>query len=135
MAREAGAAGRCDFAGFTTHQAAVAELRRASALLLPLWAEDGPVAAGTVPGKLLEYLRSGRPILYLGPTEGETVDLLRDLGGTIHAPSEDTAVIKSALRALLSGDRPDPADPKRLVEYSRRAQAGRLAERLREVVA
>ena len=39
---------------------AVAEMRRASALLLILWAEDGHVARGTVAGKTLEYLRAGQ---------------------------------------------------------------------------
>ncbi len=135
LAAAAGVAGRCDFAGFTTHEEAVAEMRRAGALLLMLWAEDGHIARGTVAGKTLEYLRSGRPILYLGPTDGETPDLLRELGGSLFARSEDVAKMTSALRALMDGEAPAPADPDRLAPYCRRAQAGRLAGRFREVVA
>lgn len=133
IAVEAGVADRCDFAGFTTHEAAVAEMRRAGALLLFLWAEDGSIAHGTVAGKTLEYLRAGRPILYLGPDVGETPDLLRELGGTLFARSDDVAVISSAMRALMDGQAPKPADPADLRPYSRCAQAARLAERLREV--
>ncbi len=133
IAAAAGVADRCEFAGFTTHEAAVGEMRRASALLLFLWAEDGPVARGTVAGKTLEYLRSGRPILYVGPSDGETPDLLSELGGALFARSHDQHGIESALRALMDGEAPQAADPARLESYSRRAQANRLARRLMEV--
>ncbi len=133
IAAEAGVADCLEFAGFTTHQAAVGEMRRATALLLFLWAQDGHVARGTVAGKTLEYLRAGRPILYLGPTSGETPDLLRELGGALFARSHDQHGIESALRALMDREVPEAADPAGLEPYSRRAQAIRLADRLREV--
>jgi hypothetical protein len=93
------------------------------------------VAEGTVPGKTLEYLRSGRPVLYVGPGSGETPDLLRETGGAVTAGSHDQAAITSALRALMDGEDPPPADNDRLARYSRKAQTARLADRLREVVA
>ena len=133
IAAEAGAADRCDFAGFTTHQAAVTEMRRAAALLLILWAEDGDVARGTVAGKTLEYLRAGRPILYLGPRSGETPDLLRELGGAFFARSHDQGVIESALVAMMDDEAPKPAVPVQLAPYSRLSQAERLADYLGEV--
>jgi len=108
-------------------------MRRATALLLFLWAQDGYVARGTVAGKTLEYLRAGRPILYLGPTDGETPDLLRELGGALFARSHDQHGIESALRALMDGEAPESADPARLEPYSRRVQAGRLADQLMEI--
>jgi glycosyltransferase involved in cell wall biosynthesis len=134
VAAEEGVTDRCEFAGFTTHRAAVAEMRRASALLLFLWAEDGHVAEGTIPGKTLEYLRAGPPILYLGPQGGVTPDLLRELGGTLFTASDDEDEVGKSLRALLLGNGPEPADPGRLEGYSRRASAARLATWLREIV-
>jgi glycosyltransferase involved in cell wall biosynthesis len=86
-----------------------------------------------VPGKLYEYLRSGRPILALVP-EGAQTDLLRATGGAwIVDPDDVNSVveaIRDAYQRWLAG-RPGPQADARLVSgFDRRVLVGRLASEL-----
>lgn len=133
--RAAGLSGAVRFGGFSTHEGAIAAMRAAPALLLFVWGAPGKIERGILAGKTLEYLRSGRPILVVGPADGETARLVREAGAGLHAEIEDRAGIRDALRALVVG-RPVPtADPAHLAPYARRAQAERLAAWLAGILA
>jgi glycosyltransferase involved in cell wall biosynthesis len=119
---------------FTGHREAIDEIRKAWALLLYVWAGDPVVAEGVRAGKSLEYLRSGRPILFVGPLDGENARLVRETGGTVRFDFEDEAGIAEGLRALAAGDRPEPARPDRLASHSREAGARRLAAWLADLI-
>lgn len=86
-----------------------------------------------VPGKLYEYLRSGRPILALVP-QGAQTDLLRATGGAWIVEPDDVEgaveAIRDAYQRWLAG-RPGPQADTRLVSsFDRRALVGRLASEL-----
>jgi glycosyltransferase involved in cell wall biosynthesis len=86
-----------------------------------------------IPGKLYEYLRSGRPILALAPPGAQT-ELLRATGGAwiVEPDDVDGAVeaIRDAYQRWLSG-RPGPRADARLVSgFDRRVLVGRFAEEL-----
>jgi len=127
-ARDAGVEDLVEVAPFTTHRAAVAEMRTAPALLLYVWAGDPVVAMGVRAGKTPEYLRSGRPVLLLGPPDGENARVCREAGGAAIADFDDEAAIRAALADFAAGRFPSPPDADVVRRYSREEGARRLAE-------
>ena len=62
--------------GYQPHNVAVEEQREASVLILPLRKE--PEYKAVLPGKLFEYIASGRPILGIGQPDGAMAMILKD---------------------------------------------------------
>ena len=62
--------------GYQPHNVAVEEQREASILILPLRKE--PEYKAVLPGKLFEYIASGRPILGIGQPDGAMAMILED---------------------------------------------------------
>jgi glycosyltransferase involved in cell wall biosynthesis len=56
-----------------------------------------PGSSGMIPGKVFEYLASGRPLLMLGNTQGDTARLIREMGVGKVCEYEDSKQIKSAI--------------------------------------
>jgi len=75
--KRAGLVSRVEFLSRVSYEASLAELGRASILLLLQASKD---TVDLVPAKLFEYLRAGRPVLALAPA-GATTEVLRDTGG------------------------------------------------------
>lgn len=55
------------------------------------------LAPGNLPGKFFEYLASGKPILGIGPTEGDAADILKKTGAGVICERGDIDGIKSEL--------------------------------------
>lgn len=119
-----------------SHRQAVAFMRSADALLLAFG--NGPRWTGHYPGKLFEYMRSGRPIILVGP-QGEANRLLEASGTGIRLPLERQAEAAAMLSLLAR----DPAEfraryyhpnPTLIACYERRALTGRLAALFDELV-
>lgn len=89
-----------------------------------------------IPAKVYEYLRLGKPILALTPEEGDTGNLLREIGGaTIVDLSDEEAiyrVIPLFLNSVRKNAHPLP-QPEKVYRYSRNRQAARLSECLSEL--
>lgn len=64
--------------GYLPHEKVVEEQRNASLLILPLRQE--PEYAKVLPGKIFEYLASGKPILGIGQEDGAAELILKDAG-------------------------------------------------------
>jgi hypothetical protein len=101
-------------------------MRAATALLLVVegFAED----RGMITGKLYEYMGSGRPVIGLGPPDGDAAALLRESGAGEMVDRADATGLAARLDALIrrfeageniAGARPDAARV-----YTREAQAG-----------
>ncbi len=86
-----------------------------------------------VPGKLYEYLRSGRPILALVPAGAQT-DLLRATGGAWIVEPHDVngavEAVRDVYRRWQSGQRGPEADARLVSGFDRRVLVGRLAAEL-----
>lgn len=86
-----------------------------------------------VPGKLYEYLRSGRPILALVPAGAQT-DLLRATGGAwiVEPDDVDGAVkaVRDAYRRWQAGQSGPEADARLVGGFDRRVLVGRIAAHL-----
>ncbi|HEY8016769.1 MAG TPA: glycosyltransferase [Dongiaceae bacterium] len=87
MVRAAGAAPLARLAGLIAHREVLAAERRAAALLFFDWID--PSAPGVMTGKLFEYLRSGRPIVFIGAGfETEASALARRSGAALVLQTE-----------------------------------------------
>src|SRR5262249_56856336 len=93
-ARALGLDGVVRFTGMRPHAETRAAQRAADLLLL--WRPHGPGFRTMVPGKLYEYLASGRPVLALLEEGDEAADLVRRAGGQVIAPGAAEALERAA---------------------------------------
>ena len=126
--------GIVDFLGPISHARARA-LQHAADLLL-LWKPRGAGYRTMVPGKLYEYLESGRPILAVLPADEEATRLASAGGALVVAPRREAMV--EALERAYEGWRERGPEPPRevpwLPSHARAAlalQAGALLDSLR----
>ena len=115
----------------------VSAVHQASTLLLLLLMPDSePRAKGLVTGKLFEYMASGRPILCIGPEDGDAARIIKETGAGQTISFEDKEKMKETLKGLyqkfLENNLPNNTNPK-VERYSRRAMAGKYAELLTKV--
>lgn len=156
VVRELGLQDRVRFLPPKPHTESVAALLDARILLL--LENDSPRGKLILPGKIFEYLRSGRPILALVPEDGAAARMIREQGaGRVADPSSPESIAR-ALEELLartanlpfskdyrelfftgvSGappDAPAPAIQKSVNSFERRELTARLAEILDTIVA
>lgn len=121
---------------YVPHTEAVDYMRKAGLLLLSI--ERFPAASGMMTGKIYEYLASGRPVLGVGPAEGDAAALLRKTdGGTVFGRN-DVSEMQHFIQAHYEDwDREAPrpgASSSSLAPYRRKAQTGELAAVLDDVV-
>ncbi|MBX3606834.1 MAG: glycosyltransferase [Piscinibacter sp.] len=110
--------------GFVGHRRAVAEMLGADLLLLLIG--GGAAARGVLSGKIFEYLRARRPVLLVGPPEGDAAQLLRAHAPCRVAAEEDVAGIAEALKASLAGDLPAQPTSASPETFERRALTQQL---------
>jgi glycosyltransferase involved in cell wall biosynthesis len=110
--------------GQIDHPSTLARERAADLLLLVANTTLG--AQATVPGKLFEYLASGRPVLAIAPKESATADVLGRTGGGWLADGADPEAVSHQLQAAFRRE-PVAVDPQQLARFDRRRLAGELA--------
>jgi len=129
--------GVIDAVPYLPHGQALAELMAADALLLVVGGGRGPAVRGWLPGKIFEYLRSGKPVLTLGDPGGDAARLMHEHGRGPVVGDDDTAGIAQALSALLqgrwarAGGETGHEAPASARIFERRALAAQLADFLR----
>ncbi len=115
-------------AGTVDHADAIRAMASADALLLA--SPDGPNAHSVIPAKTFEYLASGRPILSVGPEDGEAERIVRTCQGGVTAGFDRNEIL-AGLCALYDewrdGVQPLPIRKQALVPFQRQVQASRLA--------
>lgn len=92
---EAGIMGMVELLPFVPHKEAIERMMASQALLLPIPQDSGNKSILT--GKLFEYLASRRPILSIGPKDGNAADLLLECGKDPMLDYADTDRIKDWL--------------------------------------
>ena len=107
--------------GYLPHEQIVKEQQDADILILPLRQE--PEYAKVLPGKIFEYLASGRPVLGIGQEDGAAAKVLEDAGaGRMFGWDRTTE--------LLEFIDSDHSGPRNIEKYSRR----RLTETLVKLI-
>jgi glycosyltransferase involved in cell wall biosynthesis len=116
--------------GYVPHADAVALMRSADLLFLPLHDLPPGTRARIVPGKTYEYLASGRPILAALP-DGDARDLLSGVERAFLCRPTDVGgmldVLRVRLDAFRTGDPLPPWDDEAVRVYERRFLTARLA--------
>jgi hypothetical protein len=119
-----------EYNGFVHHDEAVAEILAADLLLLVIG--GGVEARGVLTGKIFEYIRANRPILLLGPCDGDAANLLRQHASFLFASPDDPDAIANTLKDFMGevqlSPRPANANP---AMFERRELARELAKFLR----
>lgn len=120
-ATAAGLGAHIERLGRLSHAEAMREMQRARVLLLPI--NDTPNSAGILPGKLYEYLSVGRPILAVGPREGDVARVL----GEAHLllPREPAQADHARIRAAF--DQETGIVGEAIDRYDRKELAGSMA--------
>lgn len=119
---------------FVPHDEAMGILKKASILLLLI--NNSINAKGVITGKFFEYLAVGRPILLIGPMDGDAAKILMETNSGSGADFDDEATIRKHIdhyynlfrQGKLAGHTGSVS------QYSRRALTGRLAEVLDKTV-
>jgi len=114
---------------FLPHEEAIREMARSTLLLLVI--EPFAEAEGMITSKLYEYLASERPVLGVGPPDGDAHNLLRrhDAGTVVEWSDVDRAadVLRAHYDAWAAGAPRTGADRAELEAHTRRHQARRMA--------
>lgn len=109
--------------------------RQQSSQVLLLIINNTPNAKGILTGKFFEYIASGRPVLGVGPSDGDAAQVLNETGAGKMIDFEDVETAKSVLRDwyLLYQEKKLKIETSDVEKYSRRSLTGRLAELLNEL--
>ena len=125
-----------DFTGYVPHAEAVREMRAAGALLLSV--ADAKKSESMIPGKLFEYLAAQRPILAIGPSDGECERIVRSCNAGLAVGLDEQAIsiaLGDLFHAWQEGRLMAGCSPSRLEPYGRVTLTRKLASLLDRVAA
>lgn len=123
-----------EYTPYLPHNEAIKE--QSSAGMLLLLVNNTPTAKGIVTGKLFEYLAATRPILAIGPENGEVAEILTETGAGRIFDFENATGIKQYLTESLELFSQDKlkVESKDTAKYSRRELTIRLAAEMENLV-
>lgn len=114
--RLSGLDAKTEFLPYSDHSVAVRSMLDSSALLLVI--PEHKSSKSIITGKLFEYLASGKPVICLGPPDGDAAGILRDCSHGQTFGYSDAAGIYDYIKAIISN--PDLVEKKAPEIYSRR---------------
>ena len=124
--------GSVSLSGVVPHDRIASIMVRADVhvLTVPDGAVDRPA---NIPGKLYEQLRSGRPILYVGPENDTSRHIANAEAGWVFRADQREAIaqkLAELVAAKRSGSLPHGAPPSRVGHFERRQLTRQLSDRL-----
>jgi len=118
---------------FMPHSGAITELEKSQVLLLPI--NDTPNSLGVVPGKIYEYLGARRPVIAVGPIQGDSSSILKDSGAGKMFDYNDndgvTAYVDELYHKFQSNELSVPSSE--IMKYSRKNMAKKYSELLKDL--
>lgn len=114
----------------------IQQAQGASQVLL-LLVNNTPNAKGILTGKIFEYLASGRPILCIGPEDGDAARILSETKAGVTVSFEDKEKMKEVVKVLYHKylEKALPFNNSKEIEkYSRKAQAEEYAKLLEKTI-
>ena len=123
-------ANHVEFVGYVSHKEVFEYYQAADILLLILTTTKN--AQGNIPGKLFEYMASGKMILGLGDPEGDTANIIKQAqAGMVIAPSNEAEIMD----ALVNFDpKKERSEGTYIEQFSRRGLTRELARILDQVL-
>ena len=135
--KEQGLSGYVALSPYVPHDQ-VSEVHRSSTLLLLFLMPDSePRTKGLLTGKLFEYMASGRPILCIGPEDGDAAHILKETHAGQTVNFEDKKKMKEVIKDLYQKYLKNglPSNESQEVEkYSRRALTGEYGKLLDKTI-
>lgn len=120
---------RVDNLGYVPHKTANREQTGASLLILPL--RNEPEYKAVLPGKLFEYLASGRPIIGIGNPDGAMAEILRRSGCGKTFGWEDTDSLRDEIirlwKEFRDNGKTEDTDRTEVMKYERSELAKKMA--------
>lgn len=112
----------------------IIRLQQQSRILL-LIINDTPNAKVILPGKFFEYMASGRPILCIGPHDGDAAQIIRETESGVLAATNDYQDIREQVSILYRNFRQgtDTVKSENIQRFSRESLTRELAGRLTEI--
>lgn len=112
----------------------VVKLQQQSQVLL-LLINDTPNAKVILPGKFFEYMAARRPILCIGPIDGDAAGVILETNAGYVSEKNDKESIRIALNELYTRFRSgkNTVESKGIARFSRESLTGRMAERLQAI--
>lgn len=119
---------------YIPHNRVASYMRIASLLYLPV--NNTPNARSIQTGKLFEYLASEKPILGIGPEEGDAAQIIRECRAGQMIPFADAERLKQAIHEyFIQWDNQNLSiSPVNIDHYSRRNLTGKMAELLNQLI-
>ena len=108
----------------------------ASVLLLPL--NNTPNVSGIIPGKLFEYLALNKPILCIGPEDGDSAKIIKECNAGIVSGFNNKEKMKTDLSSFYAAYKSEKGFQEENInlinKYSRRKLAGDMVGLLNEMI-
>ena len=120
---------------YILHNQVIMEHQKSDVLLL--FVNNTPNAKGILTGKLFEYMASGRPILCIGPEDGDSARILNETQTGITIDFNDKEKMKSVILDLLAKHNANQLvtnDIQAVEKYSRRNLTKDFVKILNEIV-
>lgn len=126
--RSAGLESFLEVQGYVSHTEALVLQKEARVLLLI--EINSPLTRGIIPGKLFEYMASGRPVIAIGPEEWEAGSMVEDSKVGRVFTYNDKEALKTALTAMYEAYLRGQLQPENtaIEKYSRKNLTGKLAK-------
>ncbi|MBP6235240.1 MAG: glycosyltransferase family 4 protein [Saprospiraceae bacterium] len=123
-----------NFIGYVPHKEAIKYQNAAQILLLIINRTSNN--ASILTGKIFEYLASGRPVLCIGPNDGDAADIIHEAGAGVVIDYDDVNAVveyfKQNFERYKSGQLKTQTSG--IEKYSRRALTGKYAELLNDII-
>ncbi len=119
---------------YLPHEEVVKEQRRAQVLLLLI--NQTPNAHLILTGKLFEYMGAGRPILGIGPENGDAAEILNETGAGFMADFEDEEKLKEILENYFMQYQSNGlfSYPDNVLKYSRKELTRKLVNQFDKII-
>jgi glycosyltransferase involved in cell wall biosynthesis len=124
----------CELISHVDHETSIEYLKKSDALLLLI--PDSKENKGILTGKLFEYLGSKKPILGIGPEDGDAAKIIRDCDAGEMFNSKALIELNQYLDRLYRQWESDtiPKSNERTQDYSRKNQSQILAQTIKQLI-
>lgn len=120
--------------GYVQHEKAIELQRKAQVLLLLIPKVEN--AKGIITGKIFEYVQAKRPILAIGPEDGDVATILEETSSGVIINFDDAEKLKATILGMYSDFKKKRlvVSSKNIKKYHRKALTEKLAKVIKEII-